>query len=43
MRVGDVWVVAPHVLRPVAETLRVMLLEAHKLKLVNTGRNETRL
>jgi hypothetical protein len=40
MRLGDVWVVAPHVLRPVAETLRVMLLEAHKLKLVNTGRNE---
>lgn len=39
-RVGDVWVVSPHVMRPVAETLRVILLEAHKLKLVNTGRNE---
>ena len=39
-RVGDVWVVAPHVMRPVAETLRVILLEAHRLKLVNTGRNE---
>jgi hypothetical protein len=35
-----VWVVSPHVMRPVAETLRVILMEAHKLKLVNTGRNE---
>lgn len=40
IRIGDIWVVAPHVMRPVAETLRVILLEAHKLKLVNTGRNE---
>lgn len=40
VRIGDVWVVAPHVIRPVAEMLRVILLEAHKLKLVNTGRNE---
>jgi hypothetical protein len=40
VRIGDVWVVSPHVMRPVAETLRVILLEAHKLKLVNTGRNE---
>ena len=40
VRIGDVWVVAPHVMRPVAETLRVILTEAHKLKLVNTGRNE---
>lgn len=40
VRLGDVWVVAPHVMRPVAETLRIILLEAHKLKLVNTGRNE---
>ena len=39
-RVGDVWVVAPHVIRPVAEMLRVILLEAQRLKLVNTGRNE---
>lgn len=39
-RVGDVWVVAPQLMRPVAETLRVILLEAHRLKLVNTGRNE---
>lgn len=39
-RVGDVWVVSPHVMRPVAETLRIILIEAQKLKLVNTGRNE---
>ncbi len=39
-RVGDVWVVAPHVLRPVAEMLRVILLEGYRLKLVNTGRSE---
>ena len=39
-RVGDVWVVNPQVMRPVAETLRVILLEGQRLKLVNTGRNE---
>lgn len=39
-RMGDVWIVSPHVMRPVAETLRVILLEAQRLKLVNTGRNE---
>lgn len=39
-RMGDVWVVSPQVMRPVAETLRVILLEAQRLKLVNTGRNE---
>lgn len=39
-RIGDVWVVSPYVMRPVAETLRVILLEAQRLKLVNTGRNE---
>lgn len=39
-RVGDVWVVAPQVMRPVAEALRVTLLEVHRLKLVNTGRTE---
>lgn len=39
-RVGDVWVVTPQVMRPVAETLRVILLEGQRLKLVNTGRNE---
>lgn len=39
-RMGDVWVVNPQVMRPVAETLRVILLESQRLKLVNTGRNE---
>lgn len=39
-RIGDVWVVSPHVMRPVAETLRVTLLEMHHLKLVNSGRSE---
>lgn len=39
-RIGGVWVVSPHVMRPVAEALRVSLLEMHHLKLVNTGRNE---
>lgn len=40
VRIGDVWVVSPHVIKPVAEMLRVVLLEANKLKMVNTGRNE---
>ena len=39
-RMGDVWVVSPQVMRPIAETLRVILLESQRLKLVNTGRNE---
>jgi hypothetical protein len=39
-RHGDVWVIAPHVIKPVAEMLREVLLEANKLKLVNTGRSE---
>lgn len=40
VRIGDVWVVSPHVIKPVAEMLRVVLLEANKLKTVNTGRSE---
>ncbi len=39
-RIGDVWVVSPQVMRPLGETLRVILLESQRLKLVNTGRNE---
>lgn len=39
-RIGDVWVVSPQVMRPVAETLRVTLLELQRLRQVNTGRNE---
>lgn len=39
-RIGDVWVVSPQLMRPLAETLRLFLLEANRLKLVNTGKNE---
>lgn len=39
-RMGDVWVVSPQVMRPVGETLRVILMESQRLKQVNTGRNE---
>ena len=38
--VGGVWVVAPHLMRPLAETLRASLIEIHKLRLANTGRTE---
>lgn len=38
--VGNVWVVSPAVLRPMAETLRVILLEAHKLRTAHTGKAE---
>ena len=40
VRVGDVWVVSPHVLRPMAETLRVILLEVHKLRVASSGQAE---
>lgn len=39
-RIGDVWVVSPQVLKPMAETLRVILLEAHKLRQASTGKAE---
>lgn len=39
-RVGDVWVISPQVLRPMAETLRVILLESSKLRQANVGRDE---
>lgn len=39
-RVGDVWVVSPQVMRPVAETLRVTLMELQRVRQINTGRNE---
>ena len=38
--VGDVWVVAPHLVRPVAETLRATLIEINRARLINTGRSE---
>jgi hypothetical protein len=37
---GDVWVVAPHLARPLAQTLRAALIEIHKLRAANIGRNE---
>jgi len=40
VRIDDVWVIRPQVLVPVAEMLRVILIETHHLKLVNTGRAE---
>ena len=40
VRVGDIWVISPQVLRPMAETLRVILLESHKLRQANVGRAE---
>jgi len=39
-RIGDVWVVPPHLMRPVAEALRAVLVESHRLKLVSTGKGE---
>jgi hypothetical protein len=38
--VGDVWVISPNVVRPMAETLRVILLEMHRLRSLNSGRSE---
>ena len=40
VRLGDVWVVSPQAMRPLAEALRVTLLELQRVRLVNTGRNE---
>lgn len=40
IRIGDVWEVSPGVLKPMAETLRVILLEAHKLRQASVGRAE---
>lgn len=37
---GGIWVVAPHVVRPIAETLRFGLLECHKLRLAGSGKSE---
>jgi hypothetical protein len=38
--IGDIWVVSSRVIRPIAETLRVMLIETSKLKLASKGRSE---
>jgi hypothetical protein len=39
--IGDVWVISPHVVRPMAETLRAILLEMSRLRSLMTGRSET--
>lgn len=39
-RMGDVWVITPAVLKPMAETLRVILLETQKLRAAGTGKAE---
>jgi hypothetical protein len=38
--VGDIWVATDGVIKPIAQTLRLMLIEANKLRLMNTGKNE---
>jgi len=38
--IGDVWVVDWEVLRPIAEILRVFLMQTHQLKAANRGRTE---
>jgi hypothetical protein len=39
-QIGDVWVAPPHLVQPLAEALRVVLLESNRLRQINTGRNE---
>jgi hypothetical protein len=40
LKVGDIWVISLHVVKPVAELLRATLIESNKMKLMNTGRDE---
>ncbi|MCK9345044.1 MAG: DUF2130 domain-containing protein [Candidatus Pacebacteria bacterium] len=35
-----VWVVSPQMIRPVAEALRTLLLETHRVEMINTGKEE---
>jgi hypothetical protein len=37
---SGIWIAKEQVVRPIAQTLRVMLIEAHNLKLANTGRSQ---
>ncbi|MBX7134189.1 MAG: DUF2130 domain-containing protein, partial [Fimbriimonadaceae bacterium] len=37
---NGIWVVRPDAMRPLGETLRVLLIEMHKLKASNEGRQE---
>ncbi|MES2585824.1 MAG: DUF2130 domain-containing protein [Pseudomonadota bacterium] len=38
--VGDIWVISPQLVKPMAETLRVILLEMNRLQHSNAGRDE---
>ena len=40
LQMEGVWLVRPHVARPVAEALRLVLLESHKQKVVSLGKSE---
>lgn len=35
-----VWIVSPQMIRPVAEALRTLLLETHRVEMINTGKEE---
>ena len=37
---GDIWVANEHAIKAIAEILRLFLIEAYNLKIVNTGKNE---
>ena len=37
---GGVWIVAPHFVKPVAQTLRFGLAECHKLRMASCGKSE---
>jgi len=37
---SGIWIAKEQVVRPIAQTLRLMLIEAHNLKLANSGRSE---
>jgi len=39
-KINDVWVISPEIILPMAETLRVVLLEAHKIRQANIGKSE---
>lgn len=39
-QIGDIWVVSDRVIRPVAEILRVILIKAHSIVVINEGKNE---
>jgi len=38
--IEDIWIVSTRVIRPVAETLRIILVESNRLKIANKGKSE---